>query len=111
MEISKADWKLFRSKLPAWQEAYMNRLNQEYIAILSGDSNPSDKFWALEERIIEDRKSPGVRCELDKGKMLYTILGLLGDKVITVEDLNEFSDSLKKVVQSHLAFMKEEYVW
>lgn len=47
MEVSKADWKLFRVKLPDWQEAYMNRLNREYIAILSGEGNPSDRFWAL----------------------------------------------------------------
>ena len=26
MEISKRDWKLFREKLPAWQENYMDRL-------------------------------------------------------------------------------------
>ena len=48
MEITNQDWKLFRQRLPGWQEAHMNRLNQEYANILSGDGNPSDKFWALE---------------------------------------------------------------
>lgn len=32
----KSDWKLFRTKLPDWQEAYMDKLNQEYIQLLSG---------------------------------------------------------------------------
>ena len=27
MDISKADWKLFREKLPGWQEAYMEKLH------------------------------------------------------------------------------------
>ena len=35
MEISKRDWKLFREKLPAWQENYMDRLINEYIGLLS----------------------------------------------------------------------------
>lgn len=49
--FSEKDWKLFRSKIAGWQEVYMNKLNKEYIEILSGDGNPSDKFWKLEERI------------------------------------------------------------
>ena len=27
--INEADWKLFRNRLPGWQEAYMARLNKE----------------------------------------------------------------------------------
>ena len=37
MEISKADWKLFREKIGEWQETYMERLNRELIEILSSD--------------------------------------------------------------------------
>ena len=59
--VNEKDWKLFRSRIPDWQEAYMNRLNQEYADILAGDGNPSDKFWALEIRIRQDRRSPGVQ--------------------------------------------------
>ena len=43
-KFSEKDWKLFRSKLPCWQEAYMEKLNQEYIELLSGESNATDKF-------------------------------------------------------------------
>lgn len=42
--FSEKDWKLFRKKIPEWQEAYMYKLNKEYIEILNGDGNPSDKF-------------------------------------------------------------------
>ena len=44
MECSKEDWNLFRSKVPGWQEAYMERLNKEYIQILSSEGKASDKF-------------------------------------------------------------------
>ena len=42
--FSERDWKLFRRKIVDWQEAYMDKLNKEYIEILSGEGNPSDKF-------------------------------------------------------------------
>ena len=54
--VNEKDWKLFRSRIPDWQEAYMDKLNHEYIELLSGEGNPSDKFWALEERIRQDKK-------------------------------------------------------
>ena len=28
-KVKEADWRLFRSRLPIWQEAYMERLNRE----------------------------------------------------------------------------------
>ena len=51
MEISKSDWKLFRACIAEWQENYMERLVKEYIYMLNGTGNASDKFWKLEERI------------------------------------------------------------
>ena len=44
-KFSEKDWKIFRSKIAGWQEAYMDKLNKEYIKILSGDGKPSEKFW------------------------------------------------------------------
>ena len=104
MEISKSDWKLFRSKLPEWQEAYMERLTGEYIELLSGEGNASDKFWKLDERIKEDRKRTGVIAQISRSKMLYEILELLEDGAITLDDLDGFSDELKEVIQHHMSF-------
>ena len=50
-QVKERDWKLFRQKLPLWQEAYMDKLNQEYIRILSGEGLASEKFWELEKLI------------------------------------------------------------
>ena len=47
-EFKESDWKMFRKKLPGWQEAYMEKLNREYAALLSGSGPASKKFWALE---------------------------------------------------------------
>lgn len=99
MECSKSDWKLFRTKIAEWQETYMEQLTKEYIQLLSSSEKASDKFWKLEERIKKDRKHPGVIIELNKGNMLYDIVALINYKVITVEDLDGFSDDLKEKVK------------
>lgn len=42
--FTEKDWKLFRNKIAGWQEAYMDRLNKEYIKLLGEDKNASAKF-------------------------------------------------------------------
>lgn len=98
MEVSKNDWKIFRARIGDWQEAYIGRLTKEYIDLLSGDENASDKFWKLEERIKKDKKHPGVMLELNKGNMVFDIVALINSGVITTADLIDFSDGLKESV-------------
>lgn len=98
MEISKSDWKLFRTHIGDWQEAYMERLVKEYMDLLDGEENASDKFWKLEERIKKDKKHPGVILELSKGNMMFDIVALINSGVITTADLEGFSDELKESV-------------
>lgn len=99
MGFTEADWKLFRSKIAVWQENYIDKLNKQYIDILSGTSNPSEKFWELEKRINTDKKHPGVVIQVRRSTMLYDIAILLGDGVITNDDLEEFSDELKQSIE------------
>ena len=98
MEVSKRDWKLFRACIGDWQEAYMERLVKEYMDLLDGAENASDKFWKLEERIKKDKKHPGVMLELSKGNMIFDIVALINSGVITTADLEGFSDELRKSV-------------
>lgn len=98
MECSKGDWKLFRDRISEWQEAYMEHLLKEYIDLLNGAENASDKFWKLEERIKKDKKHSGVMIELSKGNMIFDIVGLINQGVITTADLEGFSDELKESV-------------
>ena len=98
VDISKADWKLFRERISGWQEAYMERLTREYIELLSGNEPASKKFWALEERIREDKRQPGVQLELKKSEVGWDLIRLLGEGVITESDLEGFSEDLKDTV-------------
>ena len=102
MKISKADWKLFREKIGEWQETYMERLNREYIEILSSDKAASEKFWALDDRMKEDKKKPGVMLELRKSNVFWDLLKLIRDGAITVADLSDFSPELQYKIAGFL---------
>ena len=71
-EFTKQDLTLFKNKIAGWQEAYIDRLNKEYIELLSEDAKPSVKFWKLDERIKEDRKKTGVLLEMNRSPFFIT---------------------------------------
>ena len=96
-EGNEKDWKLFRSRLPGWQEAYMEKLVGEYKALLDSDKAASEKYWALERRIGRDKRNPGVLLEdVRKSQMERHLLLLLRHRVIGPEDLEGFSDELRE---------------
>ena len=99
MEISKADWKLFRARVAGWQEHYMEQLNKEYIELLSSPGNASDHFWELEKRIKQDKKHPGVLIELKKSTAIWDIAFLARDGVIKMDELDGFSEDLIDAVK------------
>ena len=95
MEINEQDWKLFRKRIGGWQEAYMDRLNREYLALLSGEGAASEKFWRLEKRLQKDKQSPGVVIDMRRSMLFMNMLQLLGNGVIGPEDLEGFSEELR----------------
>lgn len=100
-KVNESDWRLFRSRLPIWQEAYMERRNREYIALLSGGGSASEKFWELEKRVREDKKSGGVVMRMSRANMELNILSLLSDGVISMADLDGFSEDLRESLLSY----------
>ncbi|CUP01855.1 Uncharacterised protein [Blautia wexlerae] len=98
-KFSEKDWKLFQKKISGWQEAYMEKLNREYIALLNEEGDASDKFWKLEKRIREDKKNCGVQCEMSRSNQFYIMLSLLREGAITFDDLEDFSDDLKDIMK------------
>lgn len=94
IDIKKSDWKLFRERLPGWQEKYMERLVEEYVQYLQGDLPASTKFWEMEERIKTDKRHPGVLLSLEKKKMDFDLMHLMKDGAITEKDLEGFSQEL-----------------
>ena len=100
MDISKKDWKLFRERLSDWQENYMEGLVKDYVNFLNDVTKPaSEKFWELEKRIKEDKHHPGVIMEMSKSEAIWDIVRLIRLKVITYDDLSEFSDELQQEVK------------
>ena len=43
MNCNEKDWKLFKQKLPNWQELYMEKLIEQYKTILNSDKIASEK--------------------------------------------------------------------
>ena len=98
-QTKEQDWKLFRKKLPLWQEAYMDKLNQEYIRLLSGEGLASDKFWELEKRIREDKRSIGVAVDMRRSQMYSNLRSLMANEIIQEDDLDGFSKELAETIK------------
>ena len=71
----------------------------EYIALLQADKSASAKFWELEKRIKQDKKSPGVIIDMRRSTAINNIVNLILDEVISLADLEDFSDDLKEAVK------------
>ena len=100
-EINEIDWKLFRNRLPNWQETYMGKLIDDYQRILSDTTAASRRFWKLEQRIRQDKRRPGVQLEMRRSTMMQYLAALLREKVITSEDLDGFSDELRNTLLAY----------
>ena len=98
--VNEKDWKLLKKLVPLWQERYIQKLNKEYIDILSKNNSSVQNFWELENRIRQDKKHPGVILDLRRSTMHMNLMLLLSYEVITFDDLKEFSneflDELKR---------------
>ena len=97
--FTEKDWKLFRKKAVDWQEAQMDKLNKEYIELLSRDMNPADKFWELEKRVRKDKKGAGVQLDMRRSVLIDNLVSLIDEGVIHFADLEGFSDELKETVK------------
>ena len=99
-DVVESDWKLFKKLLPEWQERHMEELIDQYIEILNGSAEASNRFWALEERINRDKLSSGVLAnDIRRSTMRRQIANLLIDNVITLDDLDGFTEDIKSYAQ------------
>lgn len=99
-DAAESDWKLFKKMLPQWQERYMEKLIGQYVEMLNGDSEASSRFWALEERLNRDKLSSGVISNnIRRSTMHREIANLLIDSVITLDDLDGFTEDIKSYAQ------------
>lgn len=102
MSYKESDWKLFRKLIPVWQERYITKLNKEYIGILIQDKNASTIFWELNDRIKKDQNNPGVIIEMSSSLLVENLISLIKHNVITLDELNDFSEETKESIQMWL---------
>lgn len=102
MSYKESDWKLFRKLIPVWQERYITKLNKEYIGILIQDKNASTIFWELNDRIKKDQNNPGVIIEMSRSLLVENLISLIKHNVITLDELNDFSEEIKESIQMWL---------
>lgn len=95
-QVNESDWRVFRQKLPEWQERHMETLLQEYAALIAGPGAASDRFWALGKRIKADKRQTGVVAQMSRSNMYLNIIDLLSEGAITLQDLDSFSDELRE---------------
>lgn len=95
-QVNESDWKLFRSRLPDWQERYFAILIRKYAALLTDTGSASEKFWALEKRIRKDQQQISLSARMSRSNMYINLLALLRNGVITPDDLEGFSEDLRE---------------
>ncbi len=95
---SKREWILFRERIAGWQEAYIGRLNREYIELLSRDGPEAEKFWELYRRIRRDKRCTGVQAEMRNSEILANLCRLVNEGAIGYDDLDGFSEELREDV-------------
>ena len=96
---TKADWMLFQSLLPQWQERFTTRLCDEYAAILTGPYRGSEAFWEVKRLIRKDMKRLDNMIDVERKEMANIVADLLRERVITADDLVEFSDGFREAVE------------
>ena len=94
MNYPESDWKLFKAKIPGWQEAYMERFCKEYVGILCEPASSANRFWKIEKRIKNDKKKVGVIAEMRRFEMFNNIVSLIREGAITSDDLEGFSEEI-----------------
>lgn len=77
----------------------MERLEADYITLLQSEKKASAKLWKLEKRIKQDKKSPGVLIDMRRSTAINNIVNMVLDEVISLDDLEAFSDDLKEAVK------------
>ena len=98
-DSTKADWTLFQSLLPQWQERFTTRLCDEYAAILTGPYRGSEAFWEVKRLIRKDMKRLDNMIDVERKEMANIVADLLRERVITADDLVEFSDGFREAVE------------
>lgn len=77
----------------------MSRLCDKYAAVLTGPYRGSEAFWEVKRLIRQDVKRIGAMAGSEQSEVASIFADLLREQVITVEDIADFSDEVKEMVE------------
>jgi len=77
----------------------MSRLCDKYAAVLTGPYRGSEAFWEVKRLIRKDMKRLDTMIDVERKEMANIVADLLRERVITADDLVEFSDGFREAVE------------
>ncbi len=99
MDNMKKDWEMYQSKLGKWQEDHADRLIKEYMKILTGKGTAMERIAALKEHADGDFSGIGLTLIPNEEEMLFDLIDLVREGVITVDDVGDFSEETLETVK------------
>lgn len=99
MDNQEKDWELYKSKLGKWQEDYADRLIKEYMKILTGKGSAAERLAALKGRTEGDFAGIGLTLVPNEEEMLFDLIDLVREGVITMDDVGDFSEETLETVK------------
>jgi len=96
----ESDWKTYREHVSAWRERYLEKKNQEIVAILEDEGRtPTERFWEARRAMDEEAEILTDCLEgHSRSKMYWNLVLMRGHDLILDEDLNAFSHELRESV-------------
>ena len=93
----ESDWKIFRGRVPAWRERYLEKINREVLAIVTeGGRTPTERFWNAKEKMDEQAKVlASLLDDYSRSTMFRTLWSMHLQGFVVDEDLEEFSRELR----------------
>ena len=86
-----------------WQEKYIESLIHGYVKLLTFEMMILNfKYWELNKKMEMDKHPLGVVTNVRKSEAIWNIISLIRLKVISLDDLLDFSDELQKEIKSLL---------
>lgn len=97
MECIESDWKLFRTLIPVWRERYVERqLAKIQNTLQQKDASPTEVFWSVHD-ITKKQAKVLTECfdNISRSSMHIYLVTMYSYKIITLGDLNDFSEELR----------------
>ena len=99
----ESDWKAFSRLVPIARERYLTKVNASLAELLQSDEGtPTERFWEAEEKLQDEVLV--LRTCLDsysRSKMFVSLRLMMRHRMVTGEDLGEFSEEFREEVLSN----------